>query len=58
VLKKWLSYRELELLGRPLAADEALEFTWMARRIAALILLRPALDENYRTCAEGCIKWP
>ncbi|KAB2924772.1 MAG: N-6 DNA methylase [Candidatus Contendobacter sp.] len=58
VLKKWLSYREYELLGRPLAADEALEFTWMARRIAALILLRPALDENYRTCAEGCIKWP
>ncbi|MFZ1641791.1 MAG: type ISP restriction/modification enzyme [Candidatus Contendobacter sp.] len=56
VLKKWLSYRELELLGRPLAADEALEFTWMARRIAALILLRPELDENYRACADECIK--
>jgi hypothetical protein len=52
VLKKWLSYREYELLNRPLSADEALEFTWMARRIAALILLRPALDENYRSCAE------
>ncbi len=53
VLKKWLSYREYELLNRPLSADEALEFTWMARRIAALILLRPALDENYRSCTDG-----
>jgi hypothetical protein len=52
VLKKWLSYRELELLGRPLSADEALEFTWMVRRIAALVLLRPALDENYRVCVD------
>ncbi|MFO1423951.1 MAG: type ISP restriction/modification enzyme [Candidatus Competibacteraceae bacterium] len=58
VLKKWLSYREHELLNRPLSADEALEFTWMARRIAALVLLRPALDENYRVCAENCIKCP
>ena len=58
VLKKWLSYRELELLGRPLSADEALEFTWMVRRIAALILLRPLLDENYRRCVDECAKWP
>ncbi|MDS4030527.1 MAG: type ISP restriction/modification enzyme [Candidatus Contendobacter sp.] len=58
VLKKWLSYRELELLGRPLCADEALEFTWMVRRIAALILLRPLLDENYRRCVDECAKWP
>ncbi len=50
VLKKWLSYREYELLNRPLATDEALEFTRIARRIAALILLRPALDDNYRVC--------
>lgn len=54
VLKKWLSYRELELLHRPLSADEALQFTWMARRIAALVLLRPALDANYRICADPC----
>ncbi|MFZ1494034.1 MAG: type ISP restriction/modification enzyme [Candidatus Competibacter denitrificans] len=52
VLKKWLSYREYELLNRPLETDEALEFTWMTRRIAALIVLRPALDENYRACAD------
>jgi predicted helicase len=58
VLKKWLSYRELELLGRPLFTDEALELTWMARRIAALVLLRPALDQNYRVCTDDCRKWP
>ena len=58
VLKKWLSYREYELLDRPLSAEEALEFTRMARRIAALVLLRPVLDENYRVCVEHCIKWP
>jgi hypothetical protein len=47
VIKKWLSYREHELLGRPLTPDEAREVTHMARRIAALILLQPALDQNY-----------
>ena len=52
VIKKWLSYRELELLGRPLFNDEALELTWMARRIAALIFMRPALDENYQGCVD------
>jgi hypothetical protein len=54
VLKKWLSYREFTLLGRPLTVDEALEFTGMARRLAALILLRPMLDGNYRACVGEC----
>ena len=39
VLKKWLSYREREILGRPLAADEVQYFTDTARRIAAILLL-------------------
>jgi hypothetical protein len=47
VMKKWLSYREHELLGRALTPDEAREVTHMARRIAALILLQPDLDKNY-----------
>ena len=47
VIKKWLSYREFELLKRPLSPDEAREVTHMARRIAALILLQPELDKNY-----------
>jgi len=47
VVKKWLSYREHELLGRPLTMDEAREVTHMARRLSALLLLAPALDANY-----------
>ena len=48
VIKKWLSYREFDLLGRALTPDEAREVTHMARRIAALILLQPELDKNYQ----------
>ena len=47
VLKKWLSYREAILLGRPLTAGEALEFTKHVRRIAALLALHPPLDAHY-----------
>jgi hypothetical protein len=47
VLKKWLSYREYKLLGRPLNIDEAREVTHIARRIAALLSIQPALDKNY-----------
>jgi hypothetical protein len=48
VLKKWLSYREQALLGRPLIPDEAREVTQTARRLAALLLLTPELDANYQ----------
>jgi hypothetical protein len=58
VIKKWLSYRELEILGRPLQVQEVRELTNMARRIAALILLQPKLDANYHqiksaSCPDG-----
>ena len=36
VLKKWLSYRERAILGRPLRLDEVQQFIDTARRIAAL----------------------
>ena len=39
VLKKWLSYRESKVLGRPLLPGEVQHFTDTARRIAAI--LRP-----------------
>ncbi|HEY7156496.1 MAG TPA: hypothetical protein VH575_21190 [Gemmataceae bacterium] len=48
VIKKWLSYRERNLLGRALTLAELAEVMHMARRIAALSLLQPALDANYR----------
>jgi hypothetical protein len=58
VVKKWLSYRERPLLGRPLATDEAREVSSMARRIAALLLLEPALDANYATVKQSTYAWP
>lgn len=56
VLKKWLSYREKELLGRSLSVNEARYVTEMARRIAELMLLGTQLDENYRTVADKAYK--
>ena len=38
VLKKWLSYRERPILGRPLRNDEVQHFADTARRIAAILL--------------------
>ena len=38
ILKKWLSYREREVLGRRLRTEEVQHFTDTARRIAALLL--------------------
>ena len=57
VIKKWLSYREADLLGRPLTPDEAREVMNMARRIATIILLQPALDENYQQCKGISYSW-
>lgn len=48
VMKKWLSYRELSLLGHALSTSEVREFTETARRITGLLLLQPQLDANYR----------
>ena len=42
VLKKWLSYRELDVLGRPLLDDEVQHFTETARRIAAILSVNRA----------------
>jgi hypothetical protein len=47
VLKKWLSYREAALLGRPLTPDEAQQFTHHVRRIASILALHPQLDAHY-----------
>jgi hypothetical protein len=57
VIKKWLSYREQELLGRPLRADEAREVTGMARRLARIVLLQPTLDANYRLVKTHAYAW-
>jgi hypothetical protein len=58
VIKKWLSYREQALLGRALTTDEAREVTYMARRIAAIMLLSPALDTNYLAVKQATVPRP
>jgi hypothetical protein len=58
VMKKWLSYRERPLLGQDLKPEEARYVTEMARRIAALLLLEPALDENYERVKADTYPWP
>jgi hypothetical protein len=58
VVKKWLSYREKALLGRGLRLEEVGEVRDMARRIAALLLLRPALDVNYQAVKAAPYSWP
>jgi hypothetical protein len=58
VIKKWLSYREQPVLGRSLTADEAREVMNMARRVAAVLLLEPALDANYEAVKASAYEWP
>lgn len=53
VIKKWLSYREKDILRRPLKLEEVQEVSGMIRRIAAIILMTPALNANYRAIEPG-----
>ena len=57
VIKKWLSYREQSLLGRPLKKEEVREVMNMARRIAAIVLLEPGLNENYQRVKKDIYPW-
>ena len=58
VIKKWLSYREHKLLGRPLTTDEAREVMNIGRRIASILLLEPSLDANYQAIKGATYPWP
>jgi len=57
IMKKWLSYREEKLLGRSLTKDEVRYVQEMARRIAAILLLEPALDANYQNVKAHAYPW-
>lgn len=57
VLKKWLSYRERDVLGRDLTPAEARTFTAVARRIAAILGLAADLDANYRRARGAAYDW-
>jgi hypothetical protein len=58
VIKKWLSYREETVLGRPLTKDEAREVTGMVRRIAAIVLMTDELNANYGAARDYSFAWP
>jgi hypothetical protein len=58
VVKKWLSYREQDILGRPLREEEAREVTNIVRRLSAIVLLQPELDDNYRAAKDSAFDWP
>ncbi len=42
ILKKWLSYRERPVLGRPLRPEEVQHFTDTARRIGTILSITMA----------------
>ncbi len=58
VIKKWLSYREKALLHRPLTPDEAREVIHIARRLAPIVLMEPALNANYQNNKASAYSWP
>ena len=58
VFKKWLSYRDHEILGRPITTAEAREASAIIRRLTALIIMQPELDENYRGTCASAFAWP
>jgi hypothetical protein len=58
VIKKWLSYREYALLNRALTLQEVQHVIGMARRLAAVRLLEPALDANYAATSAATYPWP
>lgn len=57
VLKKWLSYRESEVLGRALTGEEAMHFTKTARRITEILCMGPALDATHALARDCAVSW-
>ena len=57
VIKKWLSYREHDVLGRPLKPDEVAYVSQTVRRIAAILLMDRDLDNNYAASKAAAVEW-
>jgi hypothetical protein len=51
------NYRQFALLGRDLTVEEARYVSEMIRRIAAILALGPALDENYERVKRDVFEW-
>jgi hypothetical protein len=57
VLKKWLSYRDEEIIGRPITVAEAREAVAIVRRLTAYLLMQPALDVSYEAIKASAYPW-
>ncbi|MER8690024.1 type ISP restriction/modification enzyme [Mesorhizobium sp. M1136] len=57
VLKKWLSYRDREVIGRPITVAEAREAVAIVRRLTAYVLMQPALDVSYEAIKATACMW-
>ena len=57
VVKKFLAYRDRDVLGRPMTQGEIVEVTRIVRRISATLLLHPRLDANYVRCKGQAYSW-
>jgi hypothetical protein len=57
VIKKWLSYREKDLIDRALTGEEVKEVMNMARRITGIIWLEQELNANYKKVKSATYKW-
>lgn len=55
VIKKWLSYRELKVLGRPLHLEEMTYIAEVIRRLKAMLFLGEKLDANYREASANTL---
>lgn len=57
VLRKWLSYRDYRVLGRPLRSREASHVSDVAKRLTLLCMLSALLDEHYETVRDSAFEW-
>jgi predicted helicase len=57
VVKKWLSYREFRVLGRPLFQEEMTYVTEVVRRLKSLLWMGESLDANYRAAATNSMEF-
>ncbi len=53
VLNELLSYRDHSIIIRPLSVEEVGHVQQVARRIAAVLLLGPALDASHQDCVQA-----
>ncbi len=56
-LKKWLSYRETDIVGRPLMGEDILHFAQTARRITEILAMGPALDASHELARGDALAW-